>query len=81
MLDIFQVYDMALLGYQGEGNEGGEGVGGLLSTLVDDKRPLNNRLLGRIVHPYDAFRLPFLSLCFSCIKFAICIILVNVCIM
>ena len=43
MLDIFQVYDMALLEYQGEGNEGGEGVGGLLSTLVDDKRPLNNR--------------------------------------
>ena len=44
MLDIFQVYDMALLGYQGEGNEGGEGVGGgLLSTLVDDKRRLNNR--------------------------------------
>ena len=44
MLDIFQVYDMALLGYQGEGNEGREGVGagGLLSTL-DDKRPLNNR--------------------------------------
>ena len=41
MLDIFQVYDMALLGYQGEGNEGGEG--GLLSTLVDDKGPLNNR--------------------------------------
>ena len=36
---------MALLGYQGEGNEGGEGMGGggLLSTLVDDKRPLNNR--------------------------------------
>ena len=55
MLDIFQVYDMALLEYQGEGNEGGEGVGGLLSTLVDDKRPLNNRYLGRIVHPYDAF--------------------------
>ena len=37
---------MAPLGYQGEGNEGGEGMGGgggLLSTLVDDKRPLNNR--------------------------------------
>ena len=33
---------MALLGYQGDGNEGGEGMG-LLSTLVDDKRPLNNR--------------------------------------
>ena len=28
LLDIFQVYDMAVLGYQGEGNEGGKGVGG-----------------------------------------------------
>ena len=33
---------MAPLGYQGEGR-GRDGGGGLLSTLVDDKRPLNNR--------------------------------------